>query len=110
MIAGFTLLLAKIVALAQWLGALVVKVFVALWDWIRDAFTWPFEQLMSLAVSALGALDLQGVSLSASGLTIPSEIADLLGLLGVGTAMAIIASAIGIRLLLQLIPFTRLGS
>ena len=109
--AAFSMLFAKIAALAQWFGRLFVAVFVALWDFIRDAACWPFEQVMDVAVSASSALDLselQGYS-SVWG-TLPAELLNILGLLGVGQAAAVIVAAIGIRLVLQLIPFTRLGS
>ena len=42
--------------------------------------------------------------------SMPEEIINILGLLGVGPACGIIVAAIAIRLVLQLIPFTRLGS
>lgn len=111
MAAGFTLLLAKIVAALKWIGDLFVAVFVALWDFIRDAACWPFEQAMKIAVSALSALDLSALNGYASMAgNLPAEIINILGLLGVGTCVSIIVAAIGVRLVLQLIPFTRLGS
>lgn len=111
MVAGFTMLLAKIVAALVWIGELFVAVFVAIWDWIRDAVCWPFEQIMEIAVAAIQALDLSGITahVSAWG-SLPGEIINVLGLLGVGEASAIIVAAITLRLLLQLIPFVRLGS
>lgn len=111
MAAGFSMLLAKIVAALVWLGQLFVAVFVALWDLLRDALTWPFEQVMTLIQTALGAIDLSGISTSGLNMgTVPAEMMNLLSLLGIGTALGMIVAAIGIRLLLQLIPFTRLGS
>lgn len=107
----FTALFAKIAAVIAWFGKLAVAVFEALWDFIRDAACWPFEQLMDVVVSAVQALDLSGFAgfTSAWG-ELPAELVNILGLLGVGHAAAIIVSAISIRLVLQLIPFTRLGS
>lgn len=111
MAAGFTMLLAKIVAALVWIGQLFVAVFVALWDLVRDAACWPFEQVMQVAVSAVEAIDLSGIQpyLGAAG-GLPAEILNIMGLLHVGTCVGIIAAAIGIRIVLQLIPFTRLGS
>ena len=62
-------------------------------------------------VKAISAIDLSGIQphLSAAG-GLPGEILNIMSLLGVGTCVSIIAAAIGIRLVLQLIPFTRLGS
>lgn len=111
MAVGFTLLLAKIAAVISWFSALFVAVFVAGWDFIKDAFSWLFEQVLKVSISAISAIDVSGLNgyISAAG-TLPAEILNILGLLGVGTAISIISAAIGIRLVLQLIPFVRLGS
>ncbi|MDP9973676.1 hypothetical protein J2W39_004935 [Variovorax paradoxus] len=111
MAAAFTMLLAKIAAVLVWIGQLFVKCWVAVWDLVRDAACWPFEQVMKIAVKAVSAIDLSGIqpyTSMAGGL--PGEIVNIMGLLGIGTCCAIIAAAIAIRLILQLIPFTRLGS
>ena len=111
MAAAFSILFAKIAAVVKWLGQLYVAVFEAAWDFVRDAACWPFEQLMDIVVSAIQAIDMTGLSsqVGAWG-SLPSEIVNILGLLGIGTASAIIVAAIGVRLVLQLIPFVRLGS
>ena len=109
--AGLSMLLAKVVAAVKWIGLLFVAIFVAGWDFVRDAFTWLLDELMHVAVLALGAIDvsaMQSASQWWGGL--PAEIMNMLGLLGFGIAMGIIFAAIAIRLVLQLIPFTRLGS
>ena len=111
MAAAFTILFQKIAAVVEWFGKLAVAVFKALWDFVRDAACWPFEQIMEIVVSAVEAVDVTGLSdqVGAWGELAP-EIINVLGLLGIGTASTIIASAIAVRLVLQLIPFTRLGS
>lgn len=111
MAAAFSILFAKIAAVVKWLGQLYVAVFEAAWDFVRDAACWPFDQLMDIVVSAIQAIDMNGLSsqVGAWG-SLPSEIVNILGLLGIGTASAIIVAAIGVRLVLQLIPFVRLGS
>ncbi|EJE52903.1 Protein of unknown function (DUF2523) [Acidovorax sp. CF316] len=104
-------ILAKFVALAQWFGELGKAVFTALWDLLRDAVCWPFEQIMDIVVTAVSALDLSGLSnYTGTWHTLPAELLNVLALIGVAEASAIIITAIGIRLILQLIPFTRLGS
>lgn len=111
MAAAFSMLFAKIAAIVEWFGKLFVAVFKAAWDFIRDAVCWPFEQIMDIAVGAVQALPLDGLSNQATAWgNLPAEILNVMGLIGVGTAVSIIAAAIGIRLVLQLIPFTRLGS
>lgn len=111
MAAAFTMLLAKIAAVVQWVGQLWVAIFVAAWDFVRDAACWPFEQVMEVAAGAVESVDMSGLQgYTSSWGALPGEIINILGLLGVGTCSAIIAAAIGVRLVLQLIPFTRLGS
>lgn len=108
---AFTMLFAKVSAVLTWIGQLWVLVFLALWDMAKDAWSWPFDQMMQVAVSAVAAIDLSGINGSLQGWGgVPAEMLNLLGLLGVGTAMTIIGSAILIRFGLQLIPFVRLGS
>jgi Protein of unknown function (DUF2523) len=109
--AFFTALLAKFSAVLTWWGKLFVAVFVALWDFIRDAAVWPFEQLLGIVETTLQGINTQGLTghLGVWG-SLPAELLNVLGLLGVGTAISIISAAIAVRLLLQLIPFTRLGS
>jgi hypothetical protein len=109
--AFFSALIAKIVGIAEWFGRLFVAVFEAAWDFIRDAATWPFEQLMELAQAAAESVDVNGIigTVPPWG-QLPGEVLNVLGVLGVGTAITIISAAIVIRLGLQLIPFTRLGS
>jgi len=107
----FTAIFAKIAAVVAWFGELAVAIFEAMWDFVRDAACWPFEQLLDVIVSALSAVDTSSIDSSVfvwNGL--PAEIVNILGLLGVGQASLIVVSAIGIRIALQLIPFTRLGS
>lgn len=108
--AMFSLVLAKISALLGWIGDLFIAVFVALWDMITDVLCWLFEQLLKVVSTAVQAIDFNGLSGYAQGATLPGEIMNVLALLGVGTAITIILSAIAIRLGLQLIPFVRLGS
>ena len=55
-------------------------------------------------------VDLSGLQGFAPAGGLPAEILNVMALCGVGSAVTIITTAIGIRLALQLIPFTRLGS
>lgn len=96
------------------LGAYVLNLFKALvtavWDIFTDAVAYVFDKLLSFAVSALSALDVTGISgINAWG-SLPADVSNILGLIGLGQCMGIIAAAIGIRLVMQLIPFVRLGS
>lgn len=108
--AMFSLVLAKLSALLGWIGSLFTAVFVALWDMVTDLFCWGLEQLLKIVAVAVQAIDFGSFSNYAQGVTLPGEILNILGLLGIGTCITIISSAIAIRLALQLIPFVRLGS
>lgn len=110
--AALSLIISKIVGIAAWFGDLFVAVFVALWDVVKDAFSWLFDQVMSVAVSAITAIDVTGLTSSALGGwgSLPSELLNILILCGVGVAIKIITAAILVRMGLQLIPFVRLGS
>lgn len=109
--AAFTLLFSKISAVTSWIGSLWVAIFVAAYDMARDAISWCFDQALQVATSAVSTIDVSGLNGYASQAgTLPADLLNVLALLGVGTAISIITVAIGIRLVLQLIPFVRLGS
>lgn len=107
----FNLVIAKISAVLVWIGDLFKAVFVAAWDLLRDAACWPFEQLLEVAISALGAIDVSSIE-SELGIfgQIPAGVLEVAAAVGAGTCFSIIGAAIVIRFALQLIPFTRLGS
>lgn len=110
----FSAILAKVVALAAWFGALFVAAFAALWLLTTDLGCWVLEGLLSLIQIVLDSLPgVEGFALFnpaqyVSGL--PPDLVNMLGLIRIGEAMAILLAAILIKLTLQIIPFTRLGS
>ena len=107
----FSALIAKIVGLSGWILKLFLAVFLAAWDIIRDAITWPFDQLLDIAKDGVASIDVSGISANVGSWgQLPAEVLNIMGLIGVGTAITIITTAIVIRLVLQLIPFVRLGS
>lgn len=109
--AFFTSLLTKLSAIVAWFGQLGIKVFESGWHLITDSFCWVVDQFLTVAVAAVGSLDVSGLTPYAnmwSGVT--GDVLNVLGLIGVGDALAIITSAIVIRLTLQTIPFVRWGS
>jgi hypothetical protein len=83
-----------------------------LWDMIADSFYWIMDTISSLVSMILNGL---GNSYASMDLLpalsfLPPEVSNIMGLIGLGQCMALIVAAIGIRVILQLIPFTRLGS
>lgn len=99
-----------IVSLVNWFAGLFKNVFVALWDILKDVFSWLLEQLFDVVIYAVSSIDVSALNNVEGWGSLPSEVINVLGLLGVGAASGVIVAAIGIRLVLQLIPFTRLGS
>lgn len=95
-----------------WLWSFLKQLFIALMNILQDFMSWIFEELLDLAISLLnsvpGVETLQQLSQYYGGL--PSEVLSMMGLIGIPEATGIIVTAILIRLFLQLIPFTRLGS
>lgn len=106
----FTMLFAKITAVLSWFSALFVAIFVSIWDVVKDAFSWLFDQVLSVATSAITAIDVSGLSNVNGFGSVPADVLNIMALIGVGKAITIITAAIGIRFALQLIPFVRLGS
>jgi len=100
----------KIEAAYHWVLELVKKIVQTAWDMMMDAVSWVLEQVLDIVKTAVQAVDVSAFDGIASGLQIPPEILNILSLIGIPQALGIIVAAIGIRLLLQLIPFTRLGS
>lgn len=112
--AFFTVLLAKFAALAAWFGGLAVAAFAALWLLGTDVVCWLFESVLKLTQTLLNGLPgteaFQALNPAQYISAAPAELVNIIGLLRVGEALAIILGAISIKLLLQLVPFTRLGS
>lgn len=108
---GFSLLISKLAAIVGWFADLAKAVFVAAWDLMKDAVSWVVEQFLQIATAAVQSINVGAITdhLGVWG-SIPGDVLDVLAALGLGTAFSIIATAIVIRLGLQLIPFTRLGS
>lgn len=79
---------------------------------IKDIFIWFFDSVMGLAVMLLGGMGDVFSSLNVAQYIngIPSDVASVLSLIGLSEATGMIIIAITIRLMLQLVPFTRLGS
>lgn len=108
---AITALLAKVAAAVAWIGKLFVAVFVALWEMGTDLGCWAFDGFMSITTNAANSLDVSALeTYKTAWSSIPGPVMQALSVLRVGEASAIIIAAITIRLVLQLIPFMRLGS
>lgn len=94
--------------LVDFLYRLVLTVF----DFFRDFFYWVLDALISIS---MGFLNLVGTGFGALNplqyiSAIPPETQAMMQATGFNECMSIIVTAIGIRFLLQLVPFVRWGS
>ncbi|WP_454742785.1 DUF2523 family protein [Cupriavidus necator] len=112
--AFFSAVLAKVAALAGWLGSLAKAVFAAGWFLVTDLVCWAFQGFLGVVATVLAALPGTGAFQAlnpAQYITgAPADLVNMLGLMRVGEGLAIILAAIAIKVALQVIPFTRLGS
>ncbi len=83
-----------------------------LFDIIKDFLFFILETLLEvvqLILNGLGSL-FNAMNFAQYISAIPPDVSNIMGLMGLGQAMTMIVGAIGIRVVLQLIPFVRLGS
>lgn len=78
----------------------------------KDIGIFFFEQFLDITQLALNGMDsyFDGLNISSYTSMIPPDVSWFLGQIGVTQALTMIVTAITIRIILQLIPFTRLGS
>lgn len=99
-----------LVDFADWLVGLVKAVFLSVWDFCVDVICYVFDKVLQFAVDAMSAIDVSAVQSASGWGSLPGDVINIVGLIGLGDCMAIIGAAIAIRLAMQLIPFVRLGS
>ncbi len=81
-------------------------------DALRDTLIWLFDSTFNLliyAVDGLGSM-FNGLNFTQYMALIPDETKQILAITGISEAMTMVITCIIIRILLQLIPFVRLGS
>lgn len=113
LVSGIQKVVDKIDDLIDWFFELIPRLVEALFTMLKDVFLWCFEQILSLAKTVLdGITGFDSIVAQAATIWagVPPEVTAVLQAIGLGTAFAIIATAILIRFALQLIPFVRLGS
>ena len=91
---------------------LCLSILLSLWDMINDLVCFIGEATCNFVVVVVSGLS--GV-FSSFGLLqylnmLPTEMLNVMSLVGANEASAIIVSAVVVRFLLQLVPFVRLGS
>ena len=96
----------------NWLLGILKTMANTIFTMVKDVFFFAFEQIMILitfVLDGMGAL-FQGLDVTQYFAMIPPGPAWVLQQIGLGQALEMILSEIIIRLFLQLVPFTRLGS
>ena len=88
------------------------RLFLTLITVLEDLFFWIINTIFNGVVHVLSGLsNLFGqMDVSSYISSVPSQVSWVFIQVGLPNALLIISSAIGIRLILQLIPFVRLGS
>lgn len=87
------------------------SIMLTAFEMLKDLFAAIFDIMLVFLVGMLNAFGSLVQSLDIlRAFDIPPHIANILGLIGIGPACGMIATALVIRMGLQLVPFTRLGS
>ncbi|UJX27715.1 VSK receptor (plasmid) [Pseudoalteromonas sp. CF6-2] len=81
-------------------------------EFLKDIAIWIFEQFMDLSILAIHGLDsvFSGLDIASHINSLPPAVSFYASSLGLSQAMSMIIISLTLRFLLQLIPFTRLGS
>ncbi|MCG6280584.1 DUF2523 family protein [Vibrio diabolicus] len=88
------------------------QLLVSLFNMLKDLFFWAVEQVMEMVnmlLSGVFAL-FAPVDMSQYMTSIPPTVSWVMAAVGLPQCLSMILAAITVRLMLQLIPFTRLGS
>ncbi|EKL9831859.1 DUF2523 domain-containing protein [Vibrio alginolyticus] len=88
------------------------QLLVSLFNMLKDLFFWAVEQVMEMVnmlLSGVFAL-FAPVDMSQYMTSIPPTVSWVMAAVGLPQCLSIILAAITVRLMLQLIPFTRLGA
>lgn len=88
------------------------RLVLSLFDMLKDFFIWIMEQLINIGLLLLDSvgLMLEGLDIASYWGLIPPETAYFLNAIGISQAVGMIVTCLGIRFLLQIIPFVRWGS
>ena len=79
---------------------------------LKDISIWLMVELMSVSRVLLDGFSgvFESLDLTQYLTALPSDVTNVMGLCGIGNCTSIIVSCLLVRLLMQLIPFVRLGS
>ena len=88
------------------------RLILSIYDMLKDFFYWIIEELFLIGNTILDSIAylFDGLSITQYFSMIPPETTHMLNVIGFSEAMGMIVTSLGIRLILQLIPFVRWGS
>ncbi|MFA0570312.1 DUF2523 family protein [Vibrio sp. 99-70-13A1] len=88
------------------------RLIISLVDMIKDVFIWALDEVLGLCQTLVDWVFsfFAPIDISQYLTSIPSEVSWMLSAIGLPQCLTIILASLVARLLLQLIPFTRLGS
>ncbi|POB48706.1 DUF2523 family protein [Vibrio vulnificus] len=88
------------------------RVVMTVFDALKDVLFWLVESLLDLVIFAIDGMGnmFNGLDFTQYINALPPETKQMLALTGISDAMSMVVACILIRILLQLIPFVRLGS
>lgn len=97
---------------APWLVGLSAAFLAAQFDLLRKFFFWAADAMLGLVVFILNSADIDMPAYNPQSLfaSLPGDVLAALVDLRIPEAMVIVIGAYGVRFVLQLIPFTRLGA
>lgn len=101
-----------IVELFNKLIEFLYRLIISLVDMIKDVFIWALDEVLTLCQALIDWVFsfFEPIDISQYLTAIPSEVSWVMSAIGLPQALSIILASLVARLLLQLIPFTRLGS
>ncbi len=88
------------------------RLVLSIYDMLKDFFFWMIEQLMSVGVYILDAMGymFNGLDVAQYFSAIPPETSHMLLITGFSEALGMVTTFLGIRIIIQMIPFVRWGS
>jgi hypothetical protein len=92
--------------------AIIDKLFDEVEEMFKDMLIYVVDTFLDLTTTILEtiAIDFSVFDPSTYFSAMPAEVSQVIGIIRIPEAIGIIVAAIAIKMLLQLIPFTRLGS
>jgi len=96
----------------DWAQDQLQSLALTIWDILADLLLFIVDIFMELGLHVLAGVSsvFQLMDISQYISQLPPDVVSVISLTGIGTAVGMIMTAGAIRLLLQLVPFVRLGS